>query len=364
MLLAFSTTLLVAAVAAADGPRSRSRPSVDELKAVLLDARTDRARIAAATLLGTLDDARAEAVLIEALGNPEEATRFGAARALGRPGRTASVEALSTLLRSPRELPRIRGTAARSLAAIGDPRAVPVLLAMRQDGSAEVRVAVRQALLTLPSGVVPLSSVDVLLEILTDREASESARAEAARRLSETPDPRGVALLIAALDAPAPVRRQPAPLSEFVRARAEASSSLPAAAARALGQLGAKEAVPFLVRAARNPDEEVRVAAYEALARLRTPAAIAVAIHGLGDREARARRWAAFILAELGTSDALERLRSAVEDSDEGVRLHATRALVRLHDVGSVDVLVKALERERIPLVRDALQNALSMLTH
>ena len=77
-----------------------------------------------------------------------------------------------------------------------------LILTVRQDGSAEVRVAVRQALLTLPSGVVPLSRVDVLLEILTDREASESARADAARRLSETPDPRSIPVLIAALKAP------------------------------------------------------------------------------------------------------------------------------------------------------------------
>lgn len=364
MLLAFSTTLLITAVVAAEGPRSRPKPSVDDLKALLLDAtRTDRARIAVANLLASLDDPRAEEVLIVALGDSKEAIRFGAARALGRPGRHASVEPLLKLLGSPREGPLVRRTVARSLAIIGDLRAVPRLLAMRQDGSAEVRVAVRQALLTLPSGMVPLSRVDVLLEILTDREASESARADAARRLSETPDLRSIPVLIAALEAPGPVRRPPTTLGELIQARTAARTTLPAAAARALGQLDAKEAVPFLVQAARNSDGEVKVAAYEALARLRTPEAIAVAIDGLGDREARARRWAAFILAELGTSDALERLRSAVEDPDEGVRLYATRALVRLHDVGAVDVLVKALETEQVRPVRDALEAALTVLT-
>ena len=39
-----------------------------------------------------------------------------------------------------------------------------------------------------------------------------------------------------------------------------------------------------------------------------------------------------------------------------------TRALARRHEVGAVDVLVKAMVKERVRLVRDALENALAVL--
>lgn len=58
----------------------------------------------------------------------------------------------------------------------------------------------------------------------------------------------------------------------------------------------------------------------------------------------------------------LDPLRSAVGDSDEGVRLYATRALLRLHDVGAVDALAEALRKEQVPPVRDALTEALAVL--
>jgi HEAT repeat protein len=361
--LVFCTALLVAAVAAAVGPDPRPKASIDDLRALLLnETQSDRARIRAANLLGALDDPRAEAVLIEALEVPKAAVRFGAARALGRPDRGVSVEPLLKVLGSSPEAPRVRGAAAGSLGVIGDPRAVPVLLATRRDGSAEVRVAARQALLTLPSGTVPLSRAELLIEILTDREAPEWVRAEAARGLGETPDLRGVPPLIAALEEPTPAPRQPATLTEFVQARTEARKSLPAAAARALGHLGTKEAVPSLVQAARKNAGEVVVAALEALQRLRAPEAIPVAVDALGAPDPRARRWAALLLGELEARDARGRLRTALEDSDEGVRLQAARALVKLGDVEAVDHLVLALETERLPQLRGAFQDALAAL--
>ena len=356
-------TLLIAATAAASDSRPRPKPSVDELKALLLNAaQTERARIRAADLLGALDDPRAEAALIEALSDTKEPVRFGAARALGRSGRAAAVQPLLKLLGSPDEPRLVRGAAALSLGDIGDARAVTALVATRRDAAAEMRVAARQALLRLPPATVPLSRVDLLSEILTDREGPEPARAEAARMLGESRDPRSIPLLVGVLGTPGPPDRPVATFTDFVQARAEAKNSLPASAARALGELGAKEAVPALIQAARKPESEVRIAALEALARLRAPEAIPVAVDALVDREPRARRWATFLLSELEARDVLAQLRSVLADSDDGVRLHATRALVRMNDVAAVDQLVEALSREQVPHVRSALQDALAAL--
>jgi HEAT repeat protein len=363
--LALCGVLLIVGAEAAQGPRVRPKRSVDDLKALLRDpAQSDRARIRAASLLGEHEDPRAEAILVEALGDAKAAVRFGAARALGRPGRSASVEPLVKLLSAPGEPPLVRGAAARSLGAIGDAGAVPALLAARQATPAEVRVAARQALLTLPPAIAPLARPELLIEILTDAEAPESARSAAALELSETQDPRRIPLLVAALEAPAPANppAAPATAADLISARTEARRSLPATAARALGQLGAKEAVPSLVRAAAGHRGEVRAAALEALARLRAPEATAVAVECLGDPDPRPRRWAALLLGEVEAREALGHLRSALEDSDEGVRLQAIRGLVRMNDSTAVDQLAHALEREAVPHVREALQEALAVL--
>jgi len=226
-------------------------------------------------------------------------------------------------------------------------------------------------------GPRPKASVDDLKAMLLNPALSDRARIRAADRLGALDDPRAeaalelakardssaVPLLIAALETPGPPQRSSTTFVELIAERSAARGSLPAAAARALGQFEAKEAVPALVQAAGKQGGEVRVAALEALTRLRASEAIPVAIECLGDSEPRARRWAANLLGELEARDGLGRLRSSLEDSDEGVRLQAIRALVKMSDVDSVDTLVRALEWEKSPRVRAALQDALASLS-
>lgn len=358
-----SAALLVAALAVFTRADAEPSASFDRLKALLTDrAQSDRARLRAADQLGDLDDPRAVTVLVESLSDSKEIVRFGAARALGHPGRSGAVEPLVHLVQAPAESKSVRATAASSLGTIGDARAVPVLMAARRDTAPEVRVAARQALLALPVGVAPLSRLDLLSEIVADRDAAEAPRAQAARMLGEGADPRAMPLLIASLRAPASSPRPAASFGEFLEARAAAKASLPAAAARALGAFPASQVVPALVQAAPGAAGEGKIAIVETLARLKAREAMPVFVAALGDPEPRARRWAAFILAELAERDALGSLRSAVGDSDEGVRLYATRALVRLGDVDAVTALVEALDKERVSPVRDAMTDALAEL--
>lgn len=355
--------LVVAALACSTGEAAEPGPSLDRLKALLLDrAQSERARLRAADLLGDLDDPRAEAVLMESLSDATEIVRFGSARALGRPRRTAAIEPLVKRLAAPAESTSVRVAAASSLGGIGDARAVPALLAARQDPAPEVRVAARRALLALPGREAPPSRFDLLSEIVSDRDAAEAARAEAARQLGQGADPRAVPFLAAALQAPATPARPVASFANFLEARAVAKASLAAAAARALGAFPANQAVPALVQAAPAAVGEGRIAILETLAGLRASDAVPLFVAALGDREPRARRWAAYGLAEVADRGALDPLRSALGDPDEGVRLYATRALVRLDDAAAVDTLAAAADRERIPQVRAAMDDALRAL--
>jgi HEAT repeat protein len=358
--------LVAVVLAFAAGGGAEPTASVDELRALLLDpGQTDRARVRAADLLAGLDDPRAEAVLVESLTDSREIVRFGAARALGRPGRPGGVAPLLKTLRSPAESTSLRATAARSLGQIGDPRAVEALMDARREASAELRTAARRALLELQQGAPgrgPITRLGLLSEMLGDREAGDAPRAEAARLLGESADPQAIPLLAEALRAPAPAVRPAASFSEFLQERSAARASVPAAAARALARFPSNEAVPVLVRAAPAVVGEGKVAIVETLAQLRARDALPVFVAALDDPEPRARRWAAFALADLAEREIAGVLRSALGDTDPGVRLHATRALVRLGDVGAVDALVEALRKEPVPPVRDALVDALAML--
>jgi len=349
-------------MAALAGP-AWAAESVERLRSLLLDgSQSDRVRLRAADMLGALDDPRAEAVLVDSLSNPSDVVRFGAARTLGRPNRSTAVEPLVTVLATPAAGSSVRAAAALSLGTIGDGRAVAALAAARQDAAPEVRVGARQALLALPAGMTKVSRFDLLGEIVSDHEAAESARAGAARMLGGDGDPRAMPLLVAALAARAPIGRPVASFGDFLEARMAAKTSLPAAAARALGAFPAERVVPALVRAAPASVGEGRIAILETLAGLRARAAVPLFVTALGDREPRARRWAAFGLAALAEADAAAPLRTAIGDPDDGVRLHATRALATLGDRASVEPLVAALDTERNPQVRAAMEDALRAL--
>jgi HEAT repeat protein len=355
--------ILVGVLAAWTTVEAQPSASIDRLKALLVDsAQSDRARLRAADQLGALDDPRAVRALVESLSDSREIVRFGAARALGRPGRSAAVEPLVSLVATPAESRSVRAAAASSLGAIGDARALTALMAARADGAPEVRVAARQSLLMLPPGQAPLSRLDLLSEIVADRDAAEAPRAQAARMLGEGADPRALPLLLASLRAPAATPRVVASLGDFVEVRAAAKASLPAAAARALAAYPAREVVPALAQAAPEAAGEGKIAIVETLARLRARDAMPVFVAALADPEPRARRWAAFILADIAERDVLDRLRAAVHDPDEGVRLYATRALMRLGDFDAVETLVEALRREPAAQVRDAMTDALAVL--
>ena len=101
------------------------------------------------------------------------------------------------------------------------------------------------------------------------------------------------------------------------------------AAAEALAALGAKEAIPSLMRCLADPHQGVRWKAAEALARMGTGALPAVAA-ALENPDPDVRWRAAVVLGDVGGAGAAEALVRALRDEDRYVRSRAEQALGRI----------------------------------
>lgn len=112
-----------------------------------------------------------------------------------------------------------------------------------------------------------------------------------------------------------------------------------ASSGRALGRLGARDAVPDLVRALRDPVVEVRVVAAAALWRLPDPAAVPALLELLNDRDAAARQWGALALGVTRDRRATQPLIALLGDPERDVRLDAIRSLRRVRDAAAGSAL-------------------------
>jgi len=168
------------------------------------------------------------------------------------------------------------------------------------------------------------------------------------------------------------------------------------AAARALGQLGAVEAIPMLVAAMRDPHEDaqtVKLAAAQALGFMQAERAIPMLIEQLreldelasprlaellvsfGDEalpqlhtaledesHLNAQVWAAQILGRIGSSASVPRLVPRLTDRSERVRVSATEALGRIGDKQAVHDLIQVAMRDPVPPVRAEAARALGAI--
>ena len=167
------------------------------------------------------------------------------------------------------------------------------------------------------------SDVTKLLQQLTGKE--RQVRETAARTLGEMEDRRAVPYLTQALDDKyAAVRR---------------------AAAEALGHIGDARAIPHLVQALGDKKPRVRSEAVEALIRI-GPAAVPQLGQALDDERAHVRERAASALGRIRDRSALPRLVQALDDESGAVRSAAASALGRLGDERAKPHLVQVLERK------------------
>lgn len=108
-----------------------------------------------------------------------------------------------------------------------------------------------------------------------------------------------------------------------------------ASSGRAIGRLAARDAVPDLVHALRDPVVDVRVVAAAAIWRLPDPAAVPALLELLRDRDASARQWAALALGVIRDRRATRPLLTLLRDPEADVRLDALRSLGRIRDASA-----------------------------
>jgi HEAT repeat protein len=111
----------------------------------------------------------------------------------------------------------------------------------------------------------------------------------------------------------------------------DSDSVVRAAAGRALGRLGAREAVPDLIKALGDKTVEVRVVSAAALWRLPDPSAVPALLERVRDEDRAVREWSALALGVAADPRAVPALISLLDDPERPVRLAALRSLGRIN---------------------------------
>ncbi|RJP71375.1 MAG: hypothetical protein C4532_07580 [Candidatus Abyssobacteria bacterium SURF_17] len=135
-------------------------------------------------------------------------------------------------------------------------------------------------------------------------------------------------------------------------------------AAELLGSRGAKEAVPNLLRALKDPEEVVQKAAAEALAKLGDSNSFDELIRNLTDSSPTVRMYSSYVLGRLAKKDdykVIDALQDAAVDSDQNVRVEVIYALYTIGSPSSREIFVKGLN-DPDPRIRMHSANALGAL--
>jgi HEAT repeat protein len=325
------------------GGQAGPRPGVGEVMGPLVLALRDTmaaVRVAAAQVLGASGQEGAVGPLLETLareqrGDSDPHVLAACCRALGLLKARAAVDALLPLLRSDdnRES-NVAAAAATALGRIGDPRAVPPLIALLEKRAYRSMFVTAQAL----GEIGDPRALDVLLAHVQHGDGLMSHLAIAA--VGRIQDPRATTILMEILRDPHPDKRKKAAealvsqgaraVSRLVEALADDGRDYRGLAAQTLGYIG-EPAVDPLLRVLEKParPESVPVAIY-ALSTIRDDRARAAILAKMRDPDAEIRANAAWALGSAGGDSADTALRAALGDPDERVRKSARSALDRL----------------------------------
>jgi HEAT repeat protein len=126
--------------------------------------------------------------------------------------------------------------------------------------------------------------------------------------------------------------------------RSDPDATVRAAAGRALGRLGAREAVPDLVAALGDSSADVRVVAAAAIWRLPDPSATGPLLERLKDADRAVREWSALALGVIGDMRAVPELVRLLGDPERAVRLAAVRSLGRVGSPDGLEPVVRYLK--------------------
>lgn len=258
---------------------ARDPRAVEPLVNRLSDNRSE-VRKAAALSLGEIGDPRALGSLVKALANRDQETRRAAAVALGALGSDQAVDALCAISEDPNE--PVQLAVVDALHRIGGLHAGAGLRGIIDGGRKSVREAALAALSALK--IAPATAADRAAAAVLTGDFAAAAREGAA----------ALEALIQTLDSKDASRRRQA--------------------VETLALLGAPGAIEPLLRALRDYDSTVSLAAVKALVQI-GPAALDGLVRMLVHHDPTVQRLAAGALAEIGDPRAAEALTSAVKQN-------------------------------------------------
>jgi HEAT repeat protein len=300
--------------------------------------------------------------------------RADAAEALAHCGKS-QVPLLVAALEDPSDV--VRERAAGALGTIGDPSATPALIALLKSPVRDpardpyVRVAAVRAL----GRTAGEGATDALLAIIRDAEQNEWVRREAIEVVSSSGDKRARAAVTECVKDPLGTVRAAAVraigtlgesgdvplLTQMLRTDEDPFVRLDAA--RSLGRLRDKRAVPALIEALQDEDPVVAAAAADVAVTVGGPEAAEAMLRSLQDPKERVRLVAATVLASRGDKRALPALLGLLGSKEWRVRNIAVRALGMLGPSAksAAPAVEKALKDDN-PIVRDTAKTALEAL--
>lgn len=335
--------------------------SVQALARVLGDAQPE-VRKAAAAAMGGSGLADAVGPLLGHLDDGSEVVRLEVVRALGRIGDDRAVVPLVSKLQDQEEA--VRREAARALGRLGDDRAAATLMLALQDKALSVRVQALDALGHLRADEATAAIAALLSD--DDRDGSGLVRGPvrdaALRALGRIGNGQAVTLLVRALETegptpldaprPSPVRRALALAGDAaIQALLDALEASPSrrmasAAVLALATLGAKKAIPAIVKASRRGAVDLD-AGLRALGELGDPAALPFVLEHVDDPDARVRQAVVSVATSLSAPQrqdgrAVDVVRDRVLDltAPLGERAALVRLLGRTGSPRALDLLL------------------------
>lgn len=142
---------------------------------------------------------------------------------------------------------------------------------------------------------------------------------------------------------------------EVIRAFEEAKRDDPRVRrylARLFGPLGDRRAVPVLIGALEDSDDETRLFAVESLGRLRDTSSVIPLLRQAESDDAGIKKMVAYTLGLIRDGRALPTLHGMLSASDPNVRWNAALALCRFQDRSGTPVIEEMLNREFLGRVR------------
>jgi HEAT repeat protein len=361
------TLVSVVASPGSSAPLSDAGPALQAVAVQAQDTSLPEAeRVDFVKALGGWGTAQVRDPLVALLKDSLPSIREAAAKGLGWPGNGEAVAALRERAEAPGEAPGVRAAAFESLGKIGDPSARGAILAATHDADPGIRMAALGALTTGPLAS-PADRIPLLRRVVEDGALAPIMRCEAIQELGKEKDKGSIPLLARLLETgprvPMTLPSASPSQQEIVRLRFQQSRDLRAWAASSLGALDAKEALPLLLKAARDPDDFfLRVTSMGGLVTMKAPEAAPVFVQNLHDPFADVRALALIGLAQLGDSSSADAVLARLSDPSPMVRAQAVGTLVELRDPRARTELENLRKRELDSSVQQALAAALARL--